>query len=49
MTIMICYYCATTAQRYAMKLELLTNTMVVNDAIRFIASHAAISTTEKTG
>jgi hypothetical protein len=26
---------------YAMKLELLTNTTVVDDAIRFVASHSA--------
>jgi hypothetical protein len=30
---------------YAMKLELLTNATVVNDAIRFVASHAAVPTT----
>jgi DNA-binding transcriptional regulator LsrR (DeoR family) len=33
---------------YAMKLELLTNATVVDDAIRFVASHAVVSkTTEK--
>jgi hypothetical protein len=32
---------------YAMKLELLTNATVVDDAIRFVASHAAVPTTEK--
>jgi hypothetical protein len=32
---------------YAMKLELLTNSTVVDDAIRFVASHAAPKTTEK--
>jgi hypothetical protein len=32
---------------YAMKLELLTNAAVVDDAIRFVASHAAPTTTEK--
>ena len=29
---------------YAMKLELLTNATVVDDAIRFVASHTAVST-----
>jgi hypothetical protein len=33
---------------YAMKLELLTNATVVDDAIRFVASHAAPATIEKT-
>jgi hypothetical protein len=33
---------------YAMKLELLTNATVVDDAIRFVASHAAPKTIEKT-
>jgi predicted DNA-binding protein (UPF0251 family) len=28
---------------YAMKLEMLTNAMVVDDAIRFVASHAALT------
>jgi hypothetical protein len=32
---------------YAMKLELLTNATVVDDAIRFVASHAAPKITEK--
>jgi hypothetical protein len=33
---------------YAMKLELLTNATVVDDAIRFVTSHAAVPTiTEK--
>lgn len=33
---------------YAMKLELLTNATVVDDAIRFVASHAVVpKTTEK--
>jgi hypothetical protein len=32
---------------YAMKLELLTNATVVDDAIRFVASHAAPTKTEK--
>jgi hypothetical protein len=32
---------------YAMKLELLTNATVVDDAIRFVASHAASTGTEK--
>jgi hypothetical protein len=32
---------------YAMKLELLTNATVVGDAIGFVASHAAHTTTEK--
>jgi hypothetical protein len=30
---------------YAMKLESLTNAMVVDDAIRFVASHAALTKT----
>ena len=32
---------------YAMKLELLNNATVVDDAIRFVSSHAAPTTTEK--
>lgn len=32
---------------YAMKLELLTNATVVDDAIRFVASHITVKTTEK--
>lgn len=32
---------------YAMKLELLTNVTVVDDAIRFVASHAATTIIEK--
>jgi hypothetical protein len=32
---------------YTMKLELLTNATVVDDAIRFVASHAVSTTTEK--
>jgi hypothetical protein len=32
---------------YTMKLELLTNSTVVNDAIRFVASHATHTITEK--
>ena len=32
---------------YAMKLELLTNATVVDDAIRFVSSHGAPTTTEK--
>jgi hypothetical protein len=32
---------------YAMKLELLTNATVVDDAIRFVASHTAVPITEK--
>jgi hypothetical protein len=32
---------------YAMKLELLTNATVVDDAIRFVASHAILTRTEK--
>jgi hypothetical protein len=32
---------------YAMKLELLTNATVVDDAIRFVALHAAPKTTER--
>jgi hypothetical protein len=32
---------------YAMKLELLTNATVVDDAIRFVASHGAPTITEK--
>lgn len=32
---------------YAMKLELLTNATVVDDAIRFVASHT-VKTTERT-
>jgi hypothetical protein len=31
----------------AMKLELLTNATVIDDAIRFVASHAALTATEK--
>jgi hypothetical protein len=32
---------------YTMKLELLTNASMVNDAIRFVASHTASTITEK--
>jgi hypothetical protein len=35
---------ALTKECYAMKLELLTNATVVDDAIRFVASHTAVST-----
>jgi hypothetical protein len=34
---------------YAMKLELLTNATVVDDSIRFVASHAAPKSIEKLG